>query len=539
MEDIKTDVVIAGTGIAGLSAAYHATKTGLKAIIVTKGRIGGGASFFPLKASLGIQTTGGLEDIPVFLRDIMEVADGMNDAELARIYVRESGACINTLNKIGFEPWLRSDKRPACFSPHTRNIWLINGWEKARNKAREYIRHNHLFFENAQLLKVITQDNQVQGVLILSEGEIIRIQCSSVILAGGGIAGLYRHNLYPSDITGSLHSVALDAGASLVNMEFIQFIPGITSPKYKVLFGEHTLKYGLSLFNEEGDDVLNEYNKEEKHELFKERSGYAPFSCDFKSNIIDIKLHEYNINKSSALQIKYSPSLYENKEEFYSVYLNWLEKEAGINLINTPVTLAPFAHSCNGGIKINPDSESCVKGLFAVGEISSAIEGANRMGGNSVGASLVYSRRAVIKAQQYKDNNPRNNPPEKESDLLMPGESGSHYRSEISTLRNMMTRNAGVVRNKEGLTETLEYINSLTYQLHDKEKNTEYYHSLRTSKSMLLSMLARTESRGAHYRNDYPYRDCHNYRTEISVDKYDKEPVVKKVLTEKDYLNEK
>ncbi|MCH5485815.1 FAD-dependent oxidoreductase, partial [Salmonella enterica subsp. diarizonae serovar 16:z10:e,n,x,z15] len=77
MEDIKTDVVIVGTGIAGLSAAYHATKTGLKAIIVTKGRIGGGASFFPLKASPGIQTTGGHEDIPVFLRDIMEVADGM------------------------------------------------------------------------------------------------------------------------------------------------------------------------------------------------------------------------------------------------------------------------------------------------------------------------------------------------------------------------------------------------------------------------------------------------------------------------------
>ncbi|EEA2942744.1 FAD-binding protein [Salmonella enterica] len=534
MEDIKTDVVIVGTGIAGLSAAYHANKTGLKAIIVTKGRIGGGASFFPLKASLGIQTTGGHEDIPVFLKDIMEVADGMNDAELARIYVRESGACINTLNKIGFEPWLRSDKRPACFSPHTRNIWLINGWEKARNKAREYIRHNHLFFENSQLLKVITQDNQVQGVLIISEGEIIRIQCSSVILAGGGIAGLYRHNLYPSDITGSLHSVALDAGASLVNMEFIQFIPGITAPKYKVLFGEHTLKYGISLFNEDGNDVLDEYNKEEKNAILQERSGYAPFSCDFKSSIIDIKLHEYSINNSSDLMIKYSPSLYKDKDEFFSVYLNWLEKEAGINLINTPVTLASFAHSCNGGIKINTDSESSVEGLFAVGEISSAIEGANRMGGNSVGASLVYSERAIMKSLQYKGKNLRKVSSEKESEGLINGKSNLHRSSDFSVLREMMTRNAGIVRNKEGLCKTLEYINSLIHPLHN-EKHSEYYHSLRTAKSMLLAMLARTESRGAHYRNDYPNRDNHNYRTEISFGKYDKEPVVKKVITEKDF----
>ncbi|EKC2244533.1 FAD-binding protein [Salmonella enterica] len=537
MEDIKTDVVIVGTGIAGLSAAYHATKTGLKAIIVTKGRIGGGASFFPLKASLGIQTTGGHDDIPVFLKDIMEVADGMNDAELARIYVRESGACINTLNKIGFEPWLRSDKRPACFSPHARNIWLINGWEKARNKAREYIRYNHLFFENTQLLKVITQDNQVQGVFILSEGEIIRIQCSSVILAGGGIAGLYRHNLYPSDITGSLHSVALDAGASLVNMEFIQFIPGITAPKYKVLFGEHTLKYGISLFNENGNDVLDEYNKEEKNAIFQERSGYAPFSCNFKSSIIDIKLHEYSINNSSDLMIKYSPSLYKDEDEFFSVYLNWLEKEAGINLINTPVTLAPFAHSCNGGIKINTDSESSVEGLFAVGEISSAIEGANRMGGNSVGASLVYSERAIMKSLQYKGKNLRKDSSEKESAGLINGKSNLHRSSEFSALREMMTRNAGIVRNKEGLSKTLDYINSLIHPLHN-EKNTEYYHSLRTAKSMLLAMLARTESRGAHYRNDYPNRDNHKYRTEISFGKYDKEPVVKKIITEKDFLNE-
>lgn len=533
MGEIKTDVVIVGSGIAGLSAAYHARKAGLNAVVVTKGRIGGGASFFPLKATLGIQTTSSQEDIPVFFREIMEIADGMNDATLARIYVRESNEAVKTLKKIGFEPWLRSDKRPACFSSHSRNIWLINEWEKAKNKSREYIINNHHFFENSQLLKIINTDNKVQGVVILSDGKIIRIQCTSVILAGGGIAGLYRHNLYPSDITGSLHSVALDAGATLVNMEFIQFIPGITTPKYKVLFGEHTLKYGLSLFDGEGNDVLNEYNNKEKYNLFKERSRYAPFSCDFKSSVIDMKLHEYSIKKSSDLHIKYTPSLYEDNEEFYSVYLNWLEKDAGINLINTPVTLAPFAHSCNGGIKINTDSETCVEGLFAVGEISSAIEGANRMGGNSVGASLVYSRRSIMKAHKYKETNTRKNH-EKYSERLPYENSTSYYSSDFAKLREMMSRNAGIIRNKEGLTETIDYVNSSIYKLHEKDKHTDYYHSLVTAKSILLSMLTRNESRGAHYRDDYPCREKYNYRTEISLDEYKKEPIVKKIISKED-----
>lgn len=525
---IKAHVVIVGSGIAGLSAAYHANEAGLNAILVTKGKIGGGASFFPLKASLGIQTTGSNDDIPIFFEDIMGVADGMNDAELARIYVNESTESIKTLKIIGFKPWLRSDKRPACFSSHARNVWLINQWEKARTEAKEYIKKNNIIFENSQLLKIITKDNKVQGVFVLSGEKIIHIQCPSVILAGGGIAGIYRHNLYPSDIIGSLHSIALDAGARLINMEFIQFIPGITSPKYKVLFGEHTLKYGISLFNKKGGDVLGNYKKKEKQNLFKERSSYAPFSCDFKSCIIDIKLHEYSTKNHHDLYIHFDSLLYKNKDEFFSVYLEWLEKEIGINLVTNPVTLAPFAHSCNGGIKINTDAETCVEGLFATGEISSAIEGANRMGGNSVGASLVFSRRAIKKAMQYKERvidsvypeyPPRHN--SKKSIL--------NYGHEFSILREMMSRHAGIVRDSEGLKKTLDHVNSLIYKIPDEDKITEFYHSVRTAKVILLAMLARTESRGAHYRKDYPERDTNDYRIEIYKHDNSEEIEVKKI----------
>lgn len=169
-----------------------------------------------------------------------------------------------------------------------------------------------------------------------------------------------------------------------------------------------------------------------------------------------------------------------------------------------------------------------MEGLFATGEISSAIEGANRMGGNSVGASLVFSRRAIKKATQYK---------ERVVDSVCPEYPSRHnskklilnYGHEFSILREMMSRYAGIVRDSEGLKKTLDHVNSLIYKIPDEDKITEFYHSVRTAKVILLAMLARTESRGSHYRKDYPERDTNDYRIEIYKQDNSEEIEVKKI----------
>ena len=177
----------------------------------------------------------------------------------------------------------------------------------------------------------------------------------------------------------------------------------ISKPKYNVLFGEHTLKYCTGIYDINDKLIFDGINNDENKRLFEERSSYAPFSYDFESSIIDLKIS--SIEKNIGVKLKYSEDLYKNEEEFYRVYLNWLKNDIGIDLLKDEAVITHFAHSCNGGIKIDINGFTGIKGLYAAGECSSAIEGANRLGGNSVGGALVFADNAVKHALKYTKEN--------------------------------------------------------------------------------------------------------------------------------------
>lgn len=509
---IKTDILIIGAGIGGLTAACHATEAGLRTSLICKGKIAGGASFFPLKATLGIQVTKDHHDITLFKQDVMRVAMEMNDPALVDIYISESAEAIASLHNIGFSPWLRKDNRPACFARYARDIYLINDWAGARKKCRALLAEKKLLqiHENSYVVKIITENNQVQGTIIYQDNQFIYIQCAAIVLASGGVAGLYQHNLYPSDVIGSGHSLALDAGASMVNMEFIQFIPGITTPKYKTLFGEHTLKYCHSLYDAAGNDVFFQLSTKEKIRLFSERSNYAPFSCDFDSYLFDTTLQTYiNQGQTDGLQIRFNDELYQDSGEFYIVYLNWLKQTVGIDLLTDVVKISPFAHSCNGGIKIDTDAQSQVIGLFAVGEVASAVEGANRLGGNSVGGALVFSRRAINKAKQYCGREGNLNLAQVQyyfDDFIGSFKQSSKYTEEycLQQTRSLMMKYAGIVRHQAGLEQAIAKIDDMVTHYNPLISSFDLYYALRTAKLLLVAMHYRKESRGAHYRSDFP-----------------------------------
>lgn len=523
-EMITTDVLIIGAGIGGLAAAFHTSEQGLDTLLICKGKIGGGASYFPLKATLGIQITKDQQDLSLFKQDILRVAMEMNDPALVDIYINESPQVINTLNAIGFHPWLRKDNRPACFARYARDIYLINNWEDARKQCRKiFTGKAHIQIkENSYPVKIITENNQVKGAIIFHNEQFIFVQCAAIIFASGGIAGLYQHNLYPADITGSGHSLALDAGASLVNLEFIQFIPGITTPKYKTLFGEHTLKYCLSLYDDQGNDVFSQLSALEKSALFTERSGYAPFSYDFPSHIFDTCLQSYiSHGQADGIQVRFHPALYQDSSEFYVVYLRWLKQTIGIDLIEDPVKIAPFAHSCNGGIKIDADGQSQVTGLFAVGEIASAIEGANRLGGNSVGGALVFASRAAVKASQYQGmarDFTLSHARQQFSDFAAQFTAGEYTPEYCMTqTRSLMMQYAGIIRCHQGLTDAMQQIDILIARYNPLHYSFDLYYAMRTAKLLLTAMRSREESRGAHYREDFPQTLTESFRVEIAL----------------------
>ncbi|MEI0798283.1 FAD-binding protein [Brachyspira intermedia] len=525
-KEFDCDVLIVGGGIAGLIAAERALKVFKRVCIADSSKICSGASYFSLKATLGIQATKDENDYDKYYEDITNMGKGVENPELIKTYIKNIKRDVYLLKRIGFKPWLRKDSRPACFAKYSRNIFLINDWNGARKRANKIFRKNKRLkiFEESSLIRIIKNNDKVYGAIFQNKDKFFFIKSKVIILAAGGIAGNYKNSLYPKKINGTCHITALDAGAYAQNMEFIQFIPAYLKPKYNVLFGEHTLKYCIGMYDEDNKLILEGINNDKNKKLWIERSAYAPFSIDFESSEIDLKI------PYSGVKLKYSEDLYKDKEEFYTVYLDWLKKEMNIDLLKDETLITHFAHSCNGGIKIDSNGFTGVNGLYAIGELSSAIEGANRLGGNSVGGALVFGNNAVKDAYRYIKNNKFNdnqklNSIEKEfndwiDDISKDDKENILRKNEVlEKIRELVSENLSVVRSREKIENFLRKIDEIrsNYSIKEniKDGSIEIYLIIESVKMIALSMLERDESRGAHYREDFKYSSDKIYKLQV------------------------
>lgn len=525
-KEFYCDVLIVGGGIAGLIAAERALKVFKRVCIADSSKICFGASYFPLKATLGIQATKDENDYDKYYEDITNMGKGVENPELIKTYIKNIKRDVYLLKRISFKPWLRKDSRPACFAKYSRNIFLINDWNGARKRANKIFRKNKRLkiFEGSSLIRIIKNNDKVYGAIFQNKDKFFFIKSKVIILAAGGIAGNYKNSLYPKKINGTCHITALDAGAYAQNMEFIQFIPAYLKPKYNVLFGEHTLKYCIGMYDEDNKLIFDGINNDNNKKLWIERSAYAPFSIDFESSEIDLKI------PYSGVKLKYSEDLYKDKEEFYTVYLDWLKKEMNIDLLKDETLITHFAHSCNGGIKIDSNGFTGVNGLYAIGELSSGIEGANRLGGNSVGGALVFGNNAVKDAYKYIKNNKFHNNKklnsiEKEfndwiDDISKDDKENTLTKNEVlDKIRELVSENLSVVRSKEKIEIFLRNIYEIrsNYSIKEniKDGSIEIYLILESVKMIALSMLERDESRGAHYREDFKYSSDKIYKVQL------------------------
>ena len=525
-KEFDCDVLIVGGGIAGLIAAERALKVFKRVCIADSSKICSGASYFSLKATLGIQATKDENDYDKYYEDITNMGKGVENPELIKTYIKNIKRDVYLLKRIGFKPWLRKDSRPACFAKYSRNIFLINDWNGARKRANKIFRKNKRLkiFEESSLIRIIKNNDKVYGAVFQNKDKFFFIKSKVIILAAGGIAGNYKNSLYPKKINGTCHITALDAGAYAQNMEFIQFIPAYLKPKYNVLFGEHTLKYCIGMYDEDNKLILKGINDDKNKKLWIERSAYAPFSIDFESSEIDLKI------PYSGVKLKYSEDLYKDKEEFYTVYLDWLKKEMNIDLLKDETLITHFAHSCNGGIKIDSNGFTGVNGLYAIGELSSAIEGANRLGGNSVGGALVFGNNAVKDAYRYIKNNKFNdnqklNTIEKEfndwiNDISKYDKENILRKNEVlEKIRELVSENLSVVRSREKIENFLRKIDEIrsNYSIKEniKDGSIEIYLIIESVKMIALCMLERDKSRGSHYREDFKYSSDKIYKLQV------------------------
>lgn len=527
---IKTEVLVVGSGLSGIKAAKELADRNHDVLMVTKMKLASGSSFYPLKASLGTQATKNDADKPVFLADIETSSRGMHRQDLAEVYVDEIAERVTEYSDIGVVSKKLEGERRACFAEHPRDIYLLSDWDRIRENVQsifaEYERLNVM--ERTVVISLIKKEQRIVGALLLDkENEIVLVECKAAVIATGGFGSLYKHNLNPNDVDGSGHILALEAGADLVNMEFIQFIPGITAPRYKTLFGEHTLMYCRDIVKENGESLLNSELPERlsKKECLEIRSTHGPFTESLRSKYVDIAMMKEIIaaKNEKGFKLVFDKAIYDNTEEFYTVYLDWL-KEHGIHLVNDEVRIAPFAHASNGGVFIDSYGRSGVPGLYAIGELSCNIEGANRLGGNSTGACMVFGKRAAEDCSIYLQDAAFYEISTAEAEENLSGlfdrqdtENASTdaetVHQTVDSIREIMWYCGNVVRSENQLSAALKEIKSMQAQLNlarffeqqeTRKLAIKAKNFLKLSQILLQAMLERKESRGAHYREDYP-----------------------------------
>ena len=412
----------------------------------------------------------------------------------------------------------------------------------AADRTGFYLLHNlferTLLYENIQrydewfVTKIFTDENGVKGLsaINLKSGQYVIFEGKAIILATGGAGQIYEKTTNSAIKTGDGMALALKEGAPLKDMEFVQFHP-TTIPKSGILITEAARSEGGHLLNNKNEWFLEKYLPE-KMELgprdlitkaiineFKEGRGFeGPYG---KFVNLDLRHLDEKSTNEKLPQIR----------ELTQTYL-------GIDPVNSPIPVAPAQHYFMGGIHTNIKGETEIPGLYAIGETAcTSINGANRLGSNSLAKCLVFGTEAGKNAAKYIEKSSDKEISESEIreeelriESLITISGNENPYDILREMKQTMTEHGGITRDEKSLTEGISKINKLKErfkQICIRQKNKLYnYELINTlelqnmldlSEIILHCALVRKESRGAHYRKDHPKRNDQNYLIHLLV----------------------
>ncbi|MHC1604537.1 MAG: FAD-dependent oxidoreductase [Candidatus Methanofastidiosia archaeon] len=504
MEKIYADVMVIGGGIAALKAAIEAKKHVDDVCVVTKGRAGkGGCSSISegiLNGSFGENDSSDL-----YFNDIMNGSADVADARLARVlsqrardavlnlendgvrFVREKGKLILDLS--GGNSVARTVRvEPA--GPGCGRAIPLALLETAKNA-------NINFCEGYAVIKLFVKENRVVSAIAFDGKRFIQLNFKSLVLATGGAGKLYKNTTNPSDIMGDGYFLASDIGASLVDMEYVQFFPTVALSSYLVL--PFIFTDGAIMLNSKGERFIGKYDPNLMEKTTRDRMSRAIFTEVMEGRGIDGGVYiSYKEVPDKILSTKYRKEL-----DFF------LAK--GIDLKKEPLLVKPACHFFMGGIKIDKRCQTDVLGLFACGECAGGTHGANRLAGNALTEALVFGEIAGKSASEFAISHDCLEADTKTFLESLPAAGGEGNEKEaISALKNIMWNYLGIIRSEDGIKEAIAQISSLRKQFEKLQStgNLNDYFILRNlfyiAQTIAVASLERKESRGAHYRSDYP-----------------------------------
>ena len=494
------DYIIIGSGIAGLYTALLAQKHG-SVLVITKGVIDDCNTRF---AQGGIAAAIGRDDSPdLHFADTIKAGDGLCDEEAVRILVDQAADAITDLVDLSV-PFDTLDGQIALTreAAHSRSRILHAGGDTTGEYievtlSNNVVSHKIRVLEHSLVTRIITDGNAVIGVEVLDvrTSVISGYECRHLILATGGAGQLYKVNTNSDVATGDGVALAYQAGAEIVDMEFYQFhptalhLPGVTP----FLITEAVRGEGGVLRNSKGRRFMQDYSPE---------ADLAPRDIVSRSILSEME-------KTSAdnvfLDVTHLPvSLVTTR--FPNIYR--FCREHGLTITQDLIPVAPAAHYMIGGVKTNTWGETSISRLYACGEVAcTGVHGANRLASNSLLEGLVYSKRIIQRTTGVQNGKA---PVRSQESHRYPVRRWTAKQpvpeARVSALQQILWDRVGIKRTREGLIEAAGILAAWQENLPPPtdRPSFELCNLVQTGRLVTEAALLREESRGAHFRVDFP-----------------------------------
>lgn len=524
--------IVIGSGIAGLSFALKAAEIGTVAVITKRGKSESNTSW----AQGGVACVTSIEDsFDLHLRDTLEAGAGLCDEEVVRTIVTEGPTRVRELMELG----MHFDERDSGNGHRELDLGREGGHSKRRvlhfqdstgkeierTLLESVARHPQIqVFENHMAVDFLTTgklgyatQNSCVGVYVLDEstGEILTLRSDINVLATGGCGKVYLYSTNPDIATGDGVAMAWRAGATIANMEFVQFHPTcLFHPTEKSFLVTEALRgEGGVLINARGKAFMEKY-----HPL----KSLAP--RDVVARAIDAEMKRSG-EKCVFLDITQKPAEFV-KERFPTIYETCLR--LGIDITREPIPVVPAAHYQCGGVKTDMSGETSLRGLYAIGEVAcTGLHGANRLASNSLLEALVMAHRCFELTQR------KVRPPQ---DFVLP-EWRPGKVTDVDELvviyhnwdeiRRLMWDYVGIVRTDKRLQRAATRLRNLQAEIQDFYWNFTVttdlleLRNLATVAALIVDCAqARKESRGLHYTLDYPETDDVHFRRDTLLRRY-------------------